>query len=44
VVASGKALQIDREPLFDLLGDRMDLLQGVFSALFHRKDGSPVGS
>jgi hypothetical protein len=44
VVASGKALQIDREPLFELLADRMDLLQGVFSALFYRKDGSPVGS
>ncbi len=39
VVAPGKALQIDREPLFDLLSDRMDLLQGVFSAVFHRKGG-----
>jgi CRP-like cAMP-binding protein len=44
VVAAGKALQIDREPLFDLLADRMDLLQGVFSAVFHRKRGSPGGS
>ena len=43
VVASGRALQIDREPLFDLLADRMDLLQGVFSAVFHSKGGSPVG-
>jgi len=43
VVASGRALQIDREPLFDLLADRMDLLQGVFSAVFHGKGGSPVG-
>jgi len=44
IVASGKALQIDRDPLFDLLADRMDLLQGVFSAVFHREGGSPVGS
>ncbi len=35
IVESGKALQIDREPLFDLLSDRMDLLQGVFGAVFH---------
>ena len=44
IVESGKALQIDREPLFDLLADRMDLLQGVFSAVFHRKGGSAIGS
>ena len=44
VVESGRALQIDREPLLDLLGDRMDLLQGVFSAVFHREGGSSVGS
>jgi len=44
VVESGKALQIDREPLFDLLADRMDLLQGVFGAVFHREGGSPIGS
>ncbi len=43
VVESGRALQIDREPLFDLLADRMDLLQGVFSAVFHREGGRPVG-
>lgn len=42
VVASGKALQIEREPLFDLLADRMDLLQGVFSAVFHQKGASPA--
>ncbi len=44
VVEPGSALQIDREPLFDLLADRMDLLQGVFAALFHRQGGAPVGS
>jgi CRP-like cAMP-binding protein len=43
VVVSGTALQIDREPLFELLADRMDLLQGIFSALFHGKGKSPVG-
>ena len=44
IVESGRALQIDREPLFDLLADRMDLLQGVFGAVFHREGGSPIGS
>ena len=44
IIGSGKALQIDRDPLFDLLADRMDLLQGVFSAVFHHEGGSPVGS
>ncbi len=39
VVEPVKALQIDREPLFDLLADRMDLLQGVFSAVFQRQSG-----
>ncbi len=38
VVEAVKALQIDREPLFDLLADRMDLLQGVFSAVFQRQN------
>jgi CRP-like cAMP-binding protein len=36
VVESGRALQIDREPLFELLADRMDLLQGIFGAVFHQ--------
>jgi CRP-like cAMP-binding protein len=44
IVSGGTALQIDREPLFDLLADRMDLLQGVFSAVFHRQGEGPVGS
>jgi CRP-like cAMP-binding protein len=43
VIEPGKALQIDREPLFDLLADRMDLLQGVFSAVFQRTGRTPVG-
>ena len=43
VVEPGKALQIDREPLFDLLADRMDLLQGVFSAVFQRQGRAHVG-
>jgi CRP-like cAMP-binding protein len=43
VVEPGKALLIDREPLFDLLADRMDLLQGIFSAVFQRQGRSPVG-
>ncbi len=44
VVEPGSALQIDREPLFDLLADRMDLLQGVFAALIHRQGGASGGS
>jgi CRP-like cAMP-binding protein len=43
VVEPGKALLIDREPLFDLLADRMDLLQGIFSAVFQRQGRTPVG-
>jgi CRP-like cAMP-binding protein len=30
----GKALRIDREALFELLGDNIDLLQGIFGAIF----------
>jgi AAA family ATP:ADP antiporter len=33
VTAPGQALRIDREELFDLLGEHMELLQGLFSAL-----------
>jgi CRP-like cAMP-binding protein len=38
VTRPGKTLQIERDPLFELLSDRMDLLQGIFSAVFHRRD------
>ena len=31
---SGRALRIDREALFELLTDHMDLLQGIFGAIF----------
>ena len=34
VAQGGAALKIDREDLFDLLGQRSDLLQPLFSALF----------
>jgi AAA family ATP:ADP antiporter len=33
VTKSGTALRIDRQELFDLLADNIDLLQGLFSAL-----------
>jgi CRP-like cAMP-binding protein len=33
VTAPGQALRIDREELFDLLGEHMELLQGLFSAI-----------
>lgn len=32
--APGRALRIDREALHDLLADHMDLLQGIFGAIF----------
>jgi hypothetical protein len=35
VVAPGVALRIGREELFDQLGDHVNLLQGIFSALLH---------
>ena len=34
VAESGAALRIDRDDLFDLLGQRPDLQQQIFSALF----------
>ena len=36
VAERGAALRIDRDDLFDLLGQRPDLLQQIFSALFGR--------
>ena len=37
VAAAGAALRIDRDDLFDLLGQRPDLLQQIFSALFGKR-------
>jgi len=37
VAESGAALRIDRDDLFDLLGQRPDLLQQIFSALFGKR-------
>ena len=34
---AGVALRIEREALFDLLADQIELLQGLFSALLHRR-------
>ncbi len=33
--SAGRALQIERDVLFELLSDRMDLLQGIFGAILH---------
>ena len=33
--SAGRALQIERDVLFELLADRMDLLQGIFGAILH---------
>ena len=40
VLEAGTALRIDGRDLFDPLADRVDLLQGLFSALLH--SGLPV--
>jgi ATP:ADP antiporter, AAA family len=37
VVRGGVALRVEREALFDLLADHIDLLQGLFSALQRRQ-------
>ncbi len=37
VTRGGLALRVEREPLFDLLADHIDLLQGLFSALQRRQ-------
>ena len=37
VTVQGTALRIEREAFFDLLTERIELLQGLFSALLHRK-------
>jgi AAA family ATP:ADP antiporter len=37
VVKSGVALKIDREDLFDLLGERPDLLRQMFAGMFKRE-------
>lgn len=40
----GKALRIDREALFELLADHMDLLQGIFGAIFFESERDPRGA
>jgi CRP-like cAMP-binding protein len=42
----GAALRLDRRALFDLLADHVELLQGMFGALLHRRaeaDSSVAG-
>lgn len=36
--SAGRALRIDREALLELLSDHMDLLQGIFGAIFLEDD------
>jgi CRP-like cAMP-binding protein len=43
-LSPGTVLQIEREPLFEVLADRMDLLHGIFSAVFHSGGGILAGS
>lgn len=42
VVAAGKALRIEREALLELLAERMDLLQGIFGAIFRVQKGGDI--
>jgi hypothetical protein len=35
VTRDGLALRLDHDELFDVLGDHIDLLQGLFSGLLH---------
>jgi AAA family ATP:ADP antiporter len=37
VTRPGRALRLDREPLFDVLGDEVDLMQGLFSGVLRMK-------
>jgi hypothetical protein len=37
VTRGGTALRVEREALFDLLADHVDLLQGLFTALQRRQ-------
>ncbi len=39
VIREGLALRIERERLFDVLADHVDLLQGLFSSLFQSEPG-----
>jgi hypothetical protein len=41
VTAPGLALRVDRDALFDLLTDRIELLQGLFSAMMRRPAPQP---
>jgi CRP-like cAMP-binding protein len=43
VSQKGRALEIERGPLFDALADRMDLLQSLFRSLFQSKNHSKEG-
>ncbi len=42
VTEAGSALQIDRDELFDLLGQRPDLLQQMFAGIFDRGAAEPA--
>ena len=42
VVGAGRSLRIEREELFELLGQRPELLQQLFGALFRARPGRMV--
>jgi ATP:ADP antiporter, AAA family len=44
VVRAGTALKIDREDLFDLLGERPELLRQMFAGLFRREKAAVAAS
>ena len=44
VEREGRALKMEREPLFDALADRMDLLQGLCRSLFQTQHSTEKGN
>jgi CRP-like cAMP-binding protein len=42
VTKPGRALRLDREPLFDVLGDDVELMQGLFSGVLRARIAPPA--
>ncbi|MBI1873107.1 MAG: cyclic nucleotide-binding domain-containing protein, partial [Acidobacteria bacterium] len=42
VVDYGRALRIDRETLFDVLPEHLEMMRGVYSALLHAEERQPA--
>jgi hypothetical protein len=42
VTKPGRALRLDREPLFGILGDDVELMQGLFSGVLRLRGARPA--